>query len=190
MKLGHVLLLPLVVPVALGACSDPPSEPPEAAAYIGVSPGEGACNATHGDTYMPLDTRVYENLNCDLDNGCKPDGVVAVDGDSETIVSCSVLPAGAIYNVSAKFRYKGDDISVTGQVADTGGTAKMTHYSRTTQTGLSGDCTLTMLPNKSAVAGGRVWAHFTCPKFTDPSSPGGMDCAATGAFLFQKCGGG
>jgi hypothetical protein len=139
---------------------------------------------------MPLDTRVYENLNCNLDNDCAPDGVVAVDGDAETRVTCSVSAAGTVYNVNGTFRYHGDDISVSGQVADTGGTVQMTHYSTVSGTGLSGSCTLTMAPNRSAVAGGRVWAHFTCPKFTDPSSPGGMDCAAAGAFLFQKCSGG
>jgi hypothetical protein len=140
---------------------------------------------------MPLDQRVYDNLKCSLANeSCSPDGIVAVDGDDQTRVSCDITQSGTSYNVNGSFTFKGDDITVSGQIPETGGTVRMTHYFRDRGVGLNGSCTLSIVDNLGTVAPGRVWAHFTCPAFTDPGAAGGMDCAAEGSFLFQKCGGG
>ena len=192
MKLDRLLLLPLVVPV-LAACSDPPSAPPEAAAYITVFPAQaGTCstNNTHGLLTMPLDQRVYDNLNCNLNNGCKPDGIVAVDGDTNTLISCSVSPTGDVFAVSANFQYQNNSISFSGQLAQNGGTVTMNHYYVERGIGFSGSCKIDILQNQGAIAGGKIWARFRCDDFKVGGAVGGGDCAAEGAFLFQRCEGG
>lgn len=191
MKLGRVLLLPLFAG-SLVACSDPPAAPPEAAAYITVStaPG-GSCNATHGLRAFPQDSRVFDNLNCSLTSpGCAPDGLVVVEGDSNTRVICNVSPSGNSFSFSGTVRQNNDQVAFVGTVTKEGGTVALDHYSTETNVALAGDCTITMLQNRGALAAGRIWAHFTCPDITDRGAAGGLDCAAEGAFLFQKCGGG
>jgi hypothetical protein len=173
----------------------PPSEPPEAAAHITVTPNPSGTlcniNVAHGLLTIPNDPSVYDNLNCDLADGCAPDLVTAVNRIPDPQISCTVARTGSAYNISAFLKFPpGDTLTVSGQIAGEGGLALMTHRFSGSGVTLNGQCTLTIEPNRGAIGPGRIWAHFTCPNFTDPSAPGGTDCAAEGAFLFDHCEGG
>ena len=162
--------------------------PPQAAAYITVAPGSGPCNATHGLLVVPQDQRVYDALNCNLTTGCSPDEWVAIDGDPETLVTCEVSDlSGDEFVIVAHVSYAGDYLNIAGTINTLGGEALMKHYYRNSGTELEGRCSLTIAANQGAVAAGRVWVQFACPVFNDPTSRGGMECSAEGAFLFERC---
>ena len=170
-------------------------EPTEAAAHITVTqPSEdGTCNinVVHGLLTIPADPTVHDNLNCDLTTGCDPALVTAVNRIPDPQISCTVARSGNLYNVSGSIKMPpGDYLNVSGQIRAEGGTVEMTHRHYRTNATLSGQCTLTIEPNRGAIGPGRIWAHFTCPDFTDTSAPGGGDCAAEGVFLFDHCEGG
>jgi hypothetical protein len=193
MLLGRIVAAPVALfSGLLIGCSDPPAEPAEGALTISVSPAQGAhCNGQHGQLLMPQNTLVQDRLNCDLSqSGCNPGEYVAVDGDSDTNVSCNVTKSASGFSIQASMAIGGNNVSFSGALSPTGGDVTMTHRSVNTQINLSGQCTITIAPNHGAIDGGKIWAQYTCPNVSEPGSASGDQCVASGAFIFERCGGG
>jgi hypothetical protein len=192
MLLGRVLIAPsALVLLVLVQCSDPPTEPARAAAYITVSPGSGSCSASHGELTWPAsESRAVEQLDCSLEQkSCNPGEYETVDGDTDASVICSVTPNGDKFTVNLNVSRTGSSLSFSGSLDKTGGSLQLQHYSNVTSTTVTGACNIVIEANKSTVKAGAIWAHFDCPAIRDPGAAGGSDCAAAGAFIFEKCGG-
>jgi hypothetical protein len=199
---ARVLAVPAGISLcSLLACSDPPKPPAQGVVQISVEPGAGSCSATHGTFSNPVETQQAtvrnELLNCDPTSGqpCRPDTVIATDG-ADTDISCAVSGAADGYNISINFCNANSCINngnhpfsfvANGTISPTGG---QIYVGSTHQTdALSDDkCDITILHGSGGqLAGGTIWASFSCPNFISNGNPSSTQCAATGAFLFENC---
>lgn len=117
--------------------------------------------------------------------GASSAGARVKDGDGAT-VHCSVKGSGT-YSVSGAMRKGSVSFQLNGKVPSKGdGTASVSSFDPTSDTTMRSPqdkpCTISPIE----IAGGRIWAHFDCPGFVNPSAPSTY-CQADGFFVFENC---
>jgi hypothetical protein len=156
-----------------------------------------SCGATHGEIVLPSGSasRVDDELNCNTQNHCKPDQFVLVDGDQGANVSCTVASAGTDqFNLALILQQQPTlHFEVYGTIGKTGGAGVTINESQGTNSISDNNCTLSIVKNANGTFGqvkpGAIWAHYTCSNLKAKGSAGGGVCSASGAFIFENCGG-
>jgi hypothetical protein len=120
----------------------------------------------------------------------KPDDLVVVDGTNGDHVACTVAANGDKFEVNVVLDIQPSiRFQATGLVGPTGGPLNISASgSAVNGNGLAGSCTVDIVPNFGLLKPGAIWAHYKCPTFGDPKSPGPPSCTAEGLFLFENCG--
>ncbi len=120
--------------------------------------------------------------------GLKTPGSRVRDGNHGAVVNCTVK-GKTVFNVSGALRKGAVSFQIVGSVPKVGGgngTATITSYdpntSFTMTTPDDPKCSVTPIE----IAGGRIWAQYTCPGYINADSPSTY-CKAEGFFVFENC---
>jgi hypothetical protein len=170
---------------------------PQGAVTFKISPTAGrVCSHTNGQLSAPINVAgVIQALACDLNEGCKPDEFVVVDGDRGTSVACQVRSSGGSFDVSLSLALDGTptgsesiQFQANGVLSPTGGMMAVTETNTVSAGGGKDDsCSVTVTPNSGRLEAGTVWANFLCENFRDPVDLGETGCTVDGVFLFENC---
>jgi hypothetical protein len=172
--------LGLVATGALTAlsCSDPVAPPAQGAFYMNVTSGNGVCNRGPASFQLGEPRPAPQTL------------ARLIDGQEGAGVSCAVSGDGS-FSFNGKVEKQPFSFYIGGSVSGTSGTAAVNAYSPATlnmSSPSSAPCTVSIKAEKGQeVASGRIWGEYSCPEFTDPSSPSQTSCACSGYILFENC---
>jgi len=169
-----------VLALAASSCSGSAPPPAQGSLYIHIAsssstPAGKTCNIPAHNAQIGTQAP-----------GQTDPGTRVEDGNSGAYVRCTVK-GSSTFTVTGTMRKGSVSFQLNGKVPKTGdGTASISSYDPNSATTLSSpngtECTVTPIQ----LAGGRIWAHFECPGFTNPSSPSTY-CKADGFFVFENC---
>lgn len=173
----------------LAACSDPVPAIPRVIIDSAIRPG------TNGQQVCGISSREWITIGNFGGVGTSPRPVETdqTEGGGQVSVSCSVLPEGDGFRVSASATLSGAEsgtVTVTGlfssaKVPQPGITVVFSRrdFGRFEQK----DCVATYEVNENAgVASGRVWARVLCPKAVSTDN-GEKKCETEAQFRFENC---
>jgi hypothetical protein len=197
----------------VSACSDPVAPAAQAAASLYLTTFANAmagmaCPASPHWINVPDATGGQQNYPSHK-------GAVAVDGQNQATVSCTVKDTGGQFAVSASIKVPANDpanptksvnptlVTLSTTVTADGsapGTLTVldfrtaTTYTSADETGqTAGTCTFSVHPlnmtDQLGIAPGRVWASVTCPRFRDPQSSNALEICSigTGVVILENC---
>jgi hypothetical protein len=199
---GWVALLAACATVS--ACSNNPAARPDAfvAAIVGPGSNGPACNLGTFQQWLDLGTNTPDKPTTQQDGSNQ--------AGSSVSVSCTVATSGNGFDIDLNATQEGlsggsltiSSPSGTGAVTQSGGSG-ITGVFQSGQYGTyrETDCTISfsynsgMVPDQPPIAGGRIWAHISCPTATQSgkttNAPDGgtesVTCDAEADFLFEQC---
>ena len=170
----------------VAACSDPvpPAGQGAASLYLTTTSAVVGANCTPGVHWVNVPFAKAGGQQ----TSATAKGAVAVDGEGEMGVTCSVRASGNSFEVSASLRSPASDpqgmrvnptlVSLRTTIADGQAGAPGSLSIQDAKTGTeydSTECTFSVTHvganDQLGVAPGRFWASVSCPSFKDPSNP-------------------
>lgn len=176
-----ILATTALLALAATSCSSAAPPPAQGDLEIHVSP---ASSPPNGDTCTvdPHNAQIGDQAP----SGTSPGSRVR-DGNSGAVVQCSVK-GSSTFSVNAAIRKGAVSFQLLGKVPKTGdGTGSIISFDPTSDMTMSSPSGTPCTISPIQIAAGRIWAHFVCNGFVNPSAPTNSYCQADGYFVFENC---